>query len=331
MGAGITSGTYRILPMCGEVGKDDWRPCAGSDRNYIEVTINGTKCTATGHGTAGTPNYTINNIDIMGYMHNGQYINVDVNMTNNGYSSNHLLYMFVDGLYGAAGYVDLEPGETGDIELTYLFKEAGNYTLTWSWNKDGSNPVSTRNITINPMPVAKLSATANVLNVTDAEGKVITSDKFSVVLTITNNGDTIYDEDINARIYKHTHDAYGSYVQGISQHLTLAPGETTTMQFDMTNVVYDWQYFFWSYFYSEGSLRTLIGTTAYTIVFPNTRPGDVNGDGNLTVADIANLVGIIMGSAVTSYDLMAADINKDGVITIADVTGLVDIILGQRE
>ncbi len=331
VGAGITSGTYRILPMCGEVGKDDWRPCAGSDRNYIEVTINGTKCTATGHGTAGTPNYTINNIDIMGYMHNGQYINVDVNMTNNGYSSNHLLYMFVDGLYGAAGYVDLEPGETGDIEYNYLFKDAGNYTLTWSWNKDGSNPVSTRNITINPMPVAKLSATANVLNVTDAEGKVITSDKFSVVLTITNNGDTIYDEDINARIYKHTHDAYGSNVQSISQHLTLAPGETTTMQFDMTNVVYDWQYFFWSYFYSEGSLRTLIGTTAYTIVFPNTRPGDVNGDGSLTVADIANLVGIIMGSAVTSYDLMTADINKDGVITIADVTGLVDIILGQRE
>ena len=57
----------------------------------------------------------------------------------------------------------------------------------------------------------------------------------------------------------------------------------------------------------------------------------MNGDGSLTVADIANLVGIIMGSAVMSYDLMAADINKDGVITIADVTGLVDIILGQTE
>ena len=326
VGAGIASGTYRILPMCGEVGKDDWRPCAGADRNYIEVTINGNKCTATGHGTAGTPNYAINNIDITGYMHNGRPINVDVNMTNKGYSSNHLLYMFVDGQYATAGYVDLEPGETGDIEFTYLFKNAGNYTLTWSWSEDGSNPVSTRNVTINPMPAANLRATVQVLNVTDAAGKVISSDKFSFVLTITNNGDTIYDEDIDARLYKRVDETRSSKVQGINQHLTLAPGETTTMQFDMTNIVYDWQYFSRVYFYSEGSLRPLIYMTTYTIVFPKIRPGDVNGDGSLTIADVANLVGIIMGE-VDDYDEYTADLNGDSYITVADVMLLVNIIL----
>ena len=120
-------------------------------------------------------------------------------------------------------------------------------------------------------------------------------------------------------------------MQSINQHLTLAPGETTTMQFDMTNIVYDWRYFARAYFYSGGSLRPLIYMTTYTIVFPKIRPGDVNGDGSLTIADIANLVAIIMGDAITNYDLKAADVNQDGLITIADVSGLVDIILGKTE
>ena len=332
VGAGITSGTYRIMPMCGEVGKDDWQPCAGSDRNYIEVTINGNECTATGHGTAGTPNYTINNIDITGYMHNGQSINVDVSMTNNGYSSNQLLYMFVDGQYAATNYVSLELGETGNIQFTYLFEDAGNYTLTWSWNKDGSNPVGIRNITINPMPAANLSATLEVLNVTDAEGKVITSDKFSIVLTITNNDNTTYDEDISAKLYKHTHDAYGSNVQGINQRLTLAPGETTTMQFDMANVAHNWQYFVKTYFYSEGEQKLLAnGTPFFLVIFPKILPGDVTGDGILNVADMTALVDIILGEGTTDYDLKVADVDKDEKINVADVTALVDLILGKTE
>ena len=294
LGEGITSGTYRILPICCEMGKNNWRPCTGADRNYIEVTINGNECIATGYGTAGMLNYTINNIVITGNMHNKRPVNMDVNMTNNGYSSNHLLYMFIDGQFAAAGYVGLESGETGNIHYTYQFNNAGNYTLTWSWNEDGSNPVSTRNITINPMPAANLRATIEVLNVTDATGKVITSDKFSVVLTITNNGNTTYDEDISAELFKHTHGSYGKSVQGINQHLTLAPGKTTTMQFDMTNVAHNYQYFVWTYFYSEGERNSLKGTTTYTIktkpsanLSANVETLNVaeDGDGNKFISD----------------------------------------------
>ena len=283
LGEGITSGTYRIMPMCCEMGKSDWRPCAGADRNYIEVTINGNECTATCHGSAGTPNYTINNIAVTGNMHNNRPVNMDVNMTNNGHSSNRLLYMFVDGQFAAAGYVGLESGETGNIHYSYLFEDAGNYTLTWSWNEDGSNPVSTRNITINPMPAANLSATIQILNVTDSEGKVITSDKFSIVLTITNKGNTTYDEDISAKLCKHTKESYGTGVQEISKHLTLAPGKTTTMQFDMTDVTHNWQYFIKTYFYSEGEQKSLKGTTTYTI---KTKPS-ANLTANVEVLDVA--------------------------------------------
>ena len=330
-GAGKTSGTYRIMPMYSEFKQNNWRPCVGADRNYIEVTIDGNQCTATGYGTAGTRDYNINNITFTGTMHNGRPVNIEVNMTNNGQSSNELLYMLVDGKFAAAGYVGLEPGETGTIPYSYLFNSAGTYTLTWSWSRDGSDPIATRTITINPMPAANLSASIDVLN---TDGGVIASDKFSVLLTITNNGATTYDEDVSMELYKHTSDGYGSNAQGISQHLTLEPGATTTMQFDMTNVSDGWQYFAFASYYSEGEECNLASTAAYTIAFPEepeVEKGNVNGDDKLDIDDVLALVDIILGKDATGYNLDAANVNGDEGITIADVVELVKIILSRTE
>ncbi len=60
--------------------------------------------------------------------------------------------------------------------------------------------------------------------------------------------------------------------------------------------------------------------------------GDVNRDGQITIADVTALVNIILGKdngPTPVYDHAAADVNTDGSITIADVTALVNIILGK--
>lgn len=60
--------------------------------------------------------------------------------------------------------------------------------------------------------------------------------------------------------------------------------------------------------------------------------GDVNKDGDITIADVTALVNIILGKAngpKPLYNHDAADVNGDGGITIADVTALVNIILGK--
>ena len=64
----------------------------------------------------------------------------------------------------------------------------------------------------------------------------------------------------------------------------------------------------------------------------NELTGDVNDDGNTTIADVTALVNIILGEDDTIpylYDHDAADVNHDGSITIADVSELVNIILGK--
>ncbi len=332
-GQGITSGTYRILPMYSELGQDNWHPCVGADRNYIEVTIDGNQCSFTGHGTPGTRDYVINNVYLTGYMHAGRSIAIDVNMTNNGLSSNELLHMFINGAFAATVYVCLETGETGNIHYTNLFNTPGNYTLTWSWNQDGSNPIATSYITINPMPAANLSGTIRVLDV-DETGKVINSDKISVELTITNNGETTYDEDISTILYKHTYDNYGTSVQDVSQRLVLAPGETTKMQFDMTNVIDGWSYFLMANYYSEGAQKTLNTTAAYTVVFPvvpQVKLGDVNGDGSVSIADVAAMVDYLLGGDSTGFNVAAADIDGNQHVGMNDLASLIDMVLGASE
>ena len=62
--------------------------------------------------------------------------------------------------------------------------------------------------------------------------------------------------------------------------------------------------------------------------------GDVNGDGNVTIADVTALVNIILGKDDVEpykYNHDVADVNDDKHITIADVTALVNIILGKNQ
>ena len=78
------------------------------------------------------------------------------------------------------------------------------------------------------------------------------------------------------------------------------------------------------------------GVTARWIAFDDVRleylgarlRGDVNGDGDVSIADVTALVNIILGK---SEDVVsAADVNGDGGVSIADVTALVNLILGKQ-
>lgn len=62
--------------------------------------------------------------------------------------------------------------------------------------------------------------------------------------------------------------------------------------------------------------------------------GDVNRDGEVTIADVNALVEIVLGKATPEndterYDFDAADVNEDHQFSVADITALVNIILGK--
>ena len=329
-GSGITSGTYRIVPICSEYAAENWRPCIGADKNYIEVTINGNTCSFAGFGTAGDGDYTVNDITCEGLLHNGRPVDITVDITNNGNSQNELLYMLVNGTFTGAGYLGIETGESALVPYRFFPSSAGTYTLTFSLNEDGSDPIATRTLTISAMPEATLSATAEVLNITDDTNRIATSDKFSVKLTVTNIGTTTYNEEISMKLYKHIYDSSGSSIQAKGQIIMLEPGETTVLQFDMDNVVDGWRYFGSSYYYSDGESIPLAKTLFYTIIFPETpqtMQGDVNGDGLINISDATALTNYLLGSTVNPFIEANADVSQDGIINITDLTSLINYLL----
>ena len=60
----------------------------------------------------------------------------------------------------------------------------------------------------------------------------------------------------------------------------------------------------------------------------NLSVGDVNGDGEINIADINGLINILLGG-FANYDVrQRSDVNYDGELNIADINGIIDILLG---
>jgi len=61
---------------------------------------------------------------------------------------------------------------------------------------------------------------------------------------------------------------------------------------------------------------------------PGTIKGDVNGDGEVTVADVNIIISVILGNKVSEAYMEPADVNMDNEYTVADVNECIKIILG---
>ena len=55
--------------------------------------------------------------------------------------------------------------------------------------------------------------------------------------------------------------------------------------------------------------------------------GDVNGDGEVNIADVTRIIDVILGGEADAALLARADVNGDGEVNIGDVTKTIDLIL----
>lgn len=61
---------------------------------------------------------------------------------------------------------------------------------------------------------------------------------------------------------------------------------------------------------------------------PTSKPGDVNGDGAVSVADLAAIASYILGENVEGFNTKVADVNGDSTVTVADLAAIASMILG---
>ncbi len=66
----------------------------------------------------------------------------------------------------------------------------------------------------------------------------------------------------------------------------------------------------------------------FNVVVTNVIKGDANGDGEVNVSDIVEIVNYIMGKPSANFKQAAADLNGDGEINVTDIVKVVSIIMG---
>ena len=332
-GADVSNGTFIIKPIYRKIDSSEWEPCEGGNLNYVEATIRGNHCSFKGYGSAAISDYSVNQITVNGTLHQNRPVDIILNLTNNGDSEHDVIYMsstsYNESTLESVGIADIKSGQTGDVVFRFMPQAIGTYHMTFSLNEDGSDPFGDRTISITSMPAANLSGSLSVLNVTDYYNNVITSNRFSVDLTVTNDSRTsTYKEDISVVLYKHIYGNSGTSVQAKSQYLELEPRKTTTLHFEFDNVSDGWEYFAMGGYYSSGSMERFCYTPFYTMNIPNVPmhvPGDVNGDGEVSIADINCIIDVMLNNGTNP----AADVNNDGEITISDINKVIDYIMNQ--
>ena len=57
--------------------------------------------------------------------------------------------------------------------------------------------------------------------------------------------------------------------------------------------------------------------------------GDVNGDGNVDIADAVCIVNYVIGKPNSTFTLASADVNNDGVVNMADAIYIVNFVVGK--
>ena len=329
-GNGRSSGVFRIKPIYTERNTNNWRPCVGADINYIKMSIQGNRCVVICEGSGGTSSYQVNDITVTGNMHPRRPAYIKLNVTNTGDSRNDLIYMFANGRFVSEAFVDMEKGMSGDVHFQYTKSSAGSVDLTFSLNRDGSDPIASETINIVAMPAAQLSGTVEVKNVVDTWRDWILGDKFSLKATVTNDGTETYNEDITVYLYKSLVGYYGTPVQSVTRTVSISPGKTINVDFDLDNVVDGWTYAVEAYYYSQGRDKLLDLTGDYTIYFtetPTLLRGDVNLDGEVNIADVNAVISVIMGTFTDPSIFWESDVDGNGEINIADVNAIINIIL----
>ena len=60
---------------------------------------------------------------------------------------------------------------------------------------------------------------------------------------------------------------------------------------------------------------------------PVANPGDVNGDGHVSIGDVSALIDYLLSNDASAINMLNADVNTDGNVSIGDVSALIDILL----
>ena len=245
-GEGITSGTYKIVPVSSIPGSNVWDPMIESDRYYIKATFDGNWVTFEDHPIVDLQS---TNFEFSGGEKVGAAEQCNVTVKNNSadrFSGRLFLYVSNEQLdeysqYTSVVETEIPAGGTKVVTFNFTPQNAGAktaylsaYDSDWNPSIPGTGSVNIAGSVVYPM---NLSVDINALN---ADEDMIIYDshiKFKVDVT-NNNTEGEYNRYILAPLFIVDENGHGSMVTYLSKNVIIPAGETQTFYFEFDNLAY---------------------------------------------------------------------------------------------
>lgn len=136
IGKGLSNGTYQLRAICRESGKEDWVFCQLATSCYVEAVVNDLSLTLAVRGidNDGVAKFTANSKEISSDPCERRPITFKLNLTDQNKESNSPIYLWGNEdpektvLLAGIGS-NLDPGETGDVEIHYTPQRSGDFTF----------------------------------------------------------------------------------------------------------------------------------------------------------------------------------------------------------
>ena len=275
-GKNITSGTYKIVPVCAIQGTNEWRPMIDGDRYYVEATINGNSITMTDHPIV---NLQSTNFEFTGGEKVGTAEQCHVTVKNNSqdrYSGKLYLYVSNEQMdeyseYTTVVEAEIPGGGTKVVTFNFTPQNAGTksaylstYDNTWSGSIPGTGSVS---IADNSMVPMNLTVDINAMGADEGMNVYDSFIRFKV--DVTNHADGDYTRYLLAPIFIVDENDHGTMISYQNVAVNIPAGATQTFYFDFDNLAFGSRYALNIYGRNENDVTTNLvppgGSKIYTI------------------------------------------------------------------
>ena len=245
-GQGITSGTYKIVPVSSIPGSNVWDPMIESDRYYIKATFNGNWVTFEDHPVLDLQS---TNFEFTGGEKVGAAEQCNVTVKNNSddrFSGRLFLYVSNEQLdeysqYTSVVEAEIPAGGTKVVTFNFTPKNAGAktaylsaYDSDWNPSIPGTGSVNIAGSVVYPM---NLSVDINALNADEDMNIYDSHIKFKVDVT-NNNTEGEYNRYILAPLFIVDEEGHGTMTTYLSRNVVIPAGETQTFYFEFDNLAF---------------------------------------------------------------------------------------------
>lgn len=338
LGAGWADGTYMLRQVYRPQGSDTWMPCEMLDGycsslavSYIKATISGNTLTLSkANEDYLSSDITVNSVSCSpSPIEAGRAVEVTINLTNNGDAFQELICLWLGNKMTTLVCGSVEPGKTGNVKLHFVPKTKGEIPYCITTDEYGNNVIWEGSFTVEAPKPQSLSGTMSIDGF-DTNTGVLSGNKLRVRAQVTNEGENTYDNQIALYLYQLIPGTNnGSRVAIKSVPATIQPGETKEVVLTVPDLNLDDQYFFYLYYYSEGSrVKMSVDGTGwkFSLTPLSSVLGDADGNGIVDTNDVKTVADYIMGRDPLPFVFANANLNGDSKVDAADLVLLVNMV-----